>query len=181
MKPRSLSSRGLVLARINYGEADRIVFILSEDYGRLPFLAKGVRRLKSRKRGSLEPFALVHFEAAKGRGLDILREVDLLKSPSRLRRDLKKMSLAYYFAEVLGKVLNEGEVNKPVFNLALTYFEKLEKSLNLKDLRRDFVRELLVILGFWPEDKNLTEVDLVLEQVLERKINSQRVGKRILV
>jgi len=181
MKPRSFSSRGLVLARINYGEADRIVFILSEDYGRLPFLAKGVRRLKSRKRGSLEPFTLVRFEAAKGKGLDILREVELLRSSSRLRRDLKKMSLAYYFAEVLGKILSEGEASKSVFNLALVYFEKLEKSSNLRGLRKDFVRDLLVALGFWPEDKKLTEVDLVLEQVLERKINSQRVGKRILV
>jgi len=180
MKKRSLSSLGLVLAKVDYGEADRIFFILTQDYGKLPFIAKGVRRTKSRKRGSLELFNLVRFEALRGKNLDLIIEAEVVRSFDKIRKNLKKMALAYYFSEVLLKILAEGEENRKVFDLALSYFEDLEKRRDLSVLRQEFLFELLSTLGFWPKSKKLENFDLVLERILEKKINSKRVGLKIL-
>ena len=44
----------------------------------------------------------------------------------------------------------------------------------------DFVFELLILMGYWPKGKKLENSDEELEKVIERQINSQRVGKRML-
>lgn len=180
MKRRSFSSVGLVLAKVDYREADRIFFILTQDYGKLPFIAKGVRRTRSRKRGALEIFNLVKFEALRGKNLDLITEVEIVRSFDKVRKNLKKMTLAYYFSEVLLKILVEGEETKKVFDLVLSCFENLEKRRDLRVLRQEFLFELLITLGFWPKSKKLDNFDLVLERILEKKINSKRVGLKIL-
>jgi DNA repair protein RecO (recombination protein O) len=78
MNPRSYTSEGIVLARKNYGEADRIISVFSKDKGRIAFIAKGTRRPKSRKRGHIEIFNRVKFQAVTGRGLDIITEAEVI-------------------------------------------------------------------------------------------------------
>lgn len=180
MKPRNYSTEAIILAVKDYSEADRILVVFSKDYGKLSLIAKGVRKTNSKKRGHLEVFNLIKFSATKTKGLDIIVEAEIIKSYSKIRKDLKKVSLGYYFCEVLGKSTKEEEVHRQTFDLLEAYFTKLEKQKMLKNLRINFVSDLLVNLGYWPKDKKIIDVDRVLEEVIERQINSYRVGKKIL-
>ncbi|MDP1710145.1 MAG: DNA repair protein RecO, partial [bacterium] len=117
MKPRSYTSEGIVLARRDYGEADRILAVYSKLHGRVSLIAKGVRRLKSKKRGHIEVFNLINFQAIVGRGLDIMTEAEVINDMSEFKKNLKRVSLAYYFMEVIGKITHEGEANHEVYNL----------------------------------------------------------------
>ena len=54
MTPRNYTSEGIVLARKRYSEADRILSIFSKTFGKNVYIAKGVRKPRSRKRGHLE-------------------------------------------------------------------------------------------------------------------------------
>lgn len=174
------SSLGLVLAKYDYGEADSLFFVLTRDLGKITLVAKGVRRITSRKRSTLEVFNLISFKARKSKSLFFVEEVDLVW---RFKRDvvgLKGISLAYYFSEVIDKILGENEPNKDVFDFSLAVFKKIHKAPNLRRLRLYFVKELLVLLGFWPKDKKMTDPDLVLESVLERDLNSKNIGVKIL-
>lgn len=180
MKPRSYTSVGIVLARKNYGEADRILSVYSLTHGRVTLIAKGVRRTSSRKRGHIEVFNYINFQSATGRNLDILTEAEIINDFAEIRKSLKKVSLAYYLNEVLGRITHEGEANAEIFDLLLANFEKLEKTNRLKKLRLDFITNLLVLTGFWPEGKILPDPDTKLEEVIERQIASERVGKRMI-
>ena len=111
MKPRTYTSEGIILARKNYGEADRIISVFSKDQGRVSMMAKGARRPKSRKRGHIEVFNRVRFQAITGRGLDIMTEAEVIDDFKQIRTSLKKISLAYYLAEVIGRITHEGEGN----------------------------------------------------------------------
>ena len=180
MKSRTYSSEAFVLARRDFGEADRIVSVYSKDYGRLSLIAKGVRRPKSRKRGHIEVFNLIKFQAASGKSLDILTEAEIIDGYTELRQSLKKISLSYYLSEVIGKITHEGEPNNIFFNLILNTFNKLKITKNLKKLRINFVSSTLVLLGYWPENKKIPDPDKELESVIERQISSVRVGKRMI-
>lgn len=180
MKPRTYTSEGIILARKNYGEADRILSLFTKSHGRLSFIAKGIRRPKSKKRGHVEVFGYIKFQAASGRGLDIITEVEVIDGFSEVRKNLKKISLAYYFMEVIGRITRENEKNIELFELILETLKKLKKAKLLKKLRLDFVSELLLILGYWPEGKSLPDPDKKLEEVIERQIFSERVGKRMI-
>lgn len=180
MKPRSYTSEGIVLARKNYGEADRILSVYSKNYGRLALIAKGTRKPKSKKRGHIEVFNYIRFSAAVGRGLDIMTEAEVIDDFAEIRRSLKKISLAYYISEVVGRITHEGEQNTELFDLILESLEKLKATNSLRRLRLTFIRNLLVLLGYWPEEKVLGDPDTQLTEVIERQISSVRVGKRML-
>lgn len=180
MRPHTFGSEGIVLGRRNYGEADRILSVYSKDQGRISLMAKGIRRPKSKKRGHVEIFSYIKFQALNGRGLDLMTEADIVLDFKKIRLSLKKVSLAYYFMEVVGKITHEGEANLELFNLLLNSLKQLEETSNLKDLRMGFVLKLLTLMGYWPENKIMGDPDKSLEEVIERKLSSARVGKRML-
>lgn len=180
MKLKTYSSEGIILARKNYSEADRILTCFSKSYGKLILLARGIRKLNSKKRGHLEIFSHIKFSATKGYGIDIITEVETINTFSKVRVNLNKISLAYYFCEVVTKITREEEIHNDIFNLLTVFLKRLENETKLKNLRHIFLYELLKELGYWPEGKKLIDADYVLEEVVERQINSFRVGKKML-
>jgi len=180
MRSKTYSSEGIILSRKNYSEADRILVVLSKHFGKVSLLAKGIRKIKSKKRGHLEIFSKVKFSAAKGHGMDIITEVETLNDFAKVRSNLNKISLAYYFCEVVNKITHEDGHPSTVYNLLSTALEQLGQSTELKKLRLKFIYDLLTNMGYWPVNKKLVEADIVLDDVIERKINSVRVGKAVL-
>jgi len=142
----------LVLKRTNYGEADRILVLLSADYGRLTALARGVRGVKSRLAGGLEPLCINHVEFVRGRGemVTIIGSQQIQHFPS-LTHDYARASLA-------GQLLRE--LNSLIEEHAEGDFYVLASGLlqNLADLRYDlsfvetwFRLRLLVLMGRQPD------------------------------
>jgi len=178
---RSYVDEAIVLTRRNFSEADRILSVFSKGHGRLSLLAKGVRRPSSRKRGHIEVFNRIKFQAVKGRGLDMMTEAEIIDSFEMVRKDLKKVALAYYFMEVIGRTIHEEEKNIELYGLLQDYLEKLKEDKKLLSLRKNFVYQALTILGFWPKGKDLPDPDSKLEEVTERQLNSARVGKKLVI
>lgn len=178
---RNISSEGIILKRINYGEADRIVTLITRNFGKVTLISKGVRKIKSRKRGHLEIFTKVKFSASYGNSqTGILTEAETLDSFELIRNNLKKISLAYYFCEIILKITENDHKQDSLYYLLDSYLSKIERSINLKELRTRFVNELLVDLGYWDNKEKLEFPDEFLSQVLEKNINSVRVGKKVL-
>jgi DNA repair protein RecO (recombination protein O) len=178
--PKRYTSEGIVLARRNFSEADRILVVYTKHFGKLSLLAKGVRKPKSRKRGHIEIFSRIKFSSSRGKSLDLVTEVEVIDSYNDIRKELRRIALAYYFMEVIGKISQEYEQNEGVYQLILQYFNRLKSERNLKKLRLEFISELLIIVGFWPSDRILVNHDKVLEKILERQITSVRVGRKML-
>ncbi len=181
MKIKTYTSEGIVLSRKNYGEADRILIVISKHFGKVSLLAKSIRKIKSKKRGHLEIFSKIKFSAVRGHGMDIITETETINDFSGVRVNLNKISLAYYFCEVVNKITHEDEERSLIFNLLSSALEELENETELKKLRLKFIYDLLTNMGYWPVDKKLIDADIVLDDVLERKLNSIRVGKQILM
>lgn len=168
------------MGRRDFGEADRILIVYTKSFGKVSLLAKGVRRPKSRKRGHIEVFNFVRFQSTEGRGINLMTEAEVIDDFKEIRRSLKRISLAYYLMEVTGRITHEGEPNVELFNLILETLTMLKKATELRKLRLNFVNRALVILGFWPKDRVLPDPDEKLEEVIERQIYSERVGRRMI-
>lgn len=63
----SQQTNGIILNRINFGEADRILTVITPDYGKLRLMAKGVRRVKSKLAGGIELFSISEISFITGR------------------------------------------------------------------------------------------------------------------
>lgn len=142
---------GIVLARTNYGEADRIVTLLTPDQGKVRVLAKGVRKIKSRMAGGIELFSVNDITYIEGKG-----ELCTLIS-SRLRANygniVKDVTRTMYAYEVLKKIhkttedYNEAEYFF-VLKSVLAGLNELTIPMPITDLW--FIARMLSVGGYLP-------------------------------
>ena len=71
---RSYKATAIILKRTNFSEADRLITIFTKKHGKLTLIAKGIRKLTSRKKGHLELFTLAQLQIAKTKSIDIITE-----------------------------------------------------------------------------------------------------------
>lgn len=73
--PNIIVTSGIVLNRINFGEADRILTVITPDQGKLSLIAKGVRKEKSKLAGGIELFSVsnISFIPPKKRSVHLCR------------------------------------------------------------------------------------------------------------
>lgn len=93
---KSLRTRAIVLRRTNYGEADRIVQLLTPE-GRRSVMARGVRKEKSKLAGGIELFAVSDVVIAEGKGeLGVLTSARLVKFYSHIIEDYERLQFGYF-------------------------------------------------------------------------------------
>ena len=113
---------GVVLKTGVTGESDRIVYVLTADRGQIRAFAKGARGPKSRLHAATEQFSYCTFTFYEKNGVFNVREAVMKESFFGLRLELKKLTLAQYFCEILLRVIQEN-VSEPEFlRLALNAF-----------------------------------------------------------
>jgi len=87
--------RAIVLRRTNYGEADRILQLLTPE-GRRSVMARGVRREKSKLAGGIELFAVSDVVISRGRGeLGILTSARLVQFYRHILEDYDRLQFGY--------------------------------------------------------------------------------------
>lgn len=181
---RTYKTEGIILKRTNVGEADRIITLYSKHFGKIRVLAKGIRKPTSKKSPSLELFNWVKVLIAPGRNLDLVTEATSVRVFKNLKKDLKKVSLAYHFCELTERLTAENVKNRKIFNLLAGGLLGLEKasSTTFKQAISNFEQKLLEETGFWPKDKSPKNIDLeaYIERIIERKIASRRVFKDLI-
>lgn len=99
----SLRTRAIVLRRTNYGEADRVLQLLTP-HGKRSVMARGVRREKSRLAGGIELFAICDVVIGEGRGeLGILTSARLVQFYRHIMEDYDRMQFAYAVIKLITK------------------------------------------------------------------------------
>lgn len=108
---KTTRSRAIVLRRTNFGEADRILDLLTPG-GRLSVMARGVRKEKSKLAGGIELFALCDVVIGEGKGeLGVLTSARLITFYRHILEDYDRMQFGY---EVLGQVAKaSASLNEP--------------------------------------------------------------------
>jgi len=155
-KPVPLNERlyrtdAVVLSRMDYGEADRIVTVFTPRRGRLRVIAKGVRRPTSRLGPHLEYFARCHLMLVKGRELDTVTGVEMLDPHLGLRSDLEAFGHASHIVELLLRMTEDRQENEPAYDLLVGSLRLLGEGVEPFAVTRHFELALLGLLGYRPE------------------------------
>lgn len=146
----SIKTNGIVLKRINFGEADRILTILTERFGKIKAIAKGVRKTKSKLAGSLEPFMNVDLQLCEGKTFYIVTGAAISEEFPKIHSDLIKTSHAFYIGELLDKFLQENQKVSAVFEIFLDALKTIEEEKG-EFLLRIFELRIIEACGFHPE------------------------------
>jgi DNA repair protein RecO (recombination protein O) len=149
---RLYRTEAIVLRRADLGEADRLLTIFTPGRGKLRVVAKGARKVGSRKGGHVELFTRTNLLIAKARELDIVSQAETVESYRPLREDLLRSTYAHYFAELLDRFTAEEQESGELYDLfgeTLSHLcDATAQSAAL--LARYYELHLLALAGYQP-------------------------------
>lgn len=142
----------VVIKSFNYKDADKIYTLFTKDKGKITATAKGVRKITSRRAGSIDTLNYLTVGIVENpSGFKTITEVQLINSFPSLKDSLDKAKLAYYLLELIHRFLPEDEENNQVFNLLVTTLTKLNAPsslINAKILVNAFEIKFMYLLGY---------------------------------
>lgn len=150
---RTYKAIGINLKAMPLGESDRIVTILTKEFGLLRAVAMGARKQNSKLGGRSGLFVVNELLLAKGRSLDKITQAETLESYPGLARNLKKLTAGQYLAElVLQQALSE-QPQEDLFYLFNEHLGRIEASSDSEVLPRliHATYQLLAIAGIAPQ------------------------------
>ncbi len=175
---------GIVLKRINVSEADRVITLLSSSQGKIRVIAKGIRKLNSRRAPHLEIFSHLTLYVHESKFLLYVTEAELIDGFIQVRKNFRKVTIAYHLCEITDKLLPEKEKNAGVFESLLAALALLNNSTSLTETRqgvRVFVQNLLQKLGYINLNQKLTYSQLIvrIEEIIEKPLKTLRLLTKI--
>jgi DNA repair protein RecO (recombination protein O) len=144
------NDQGIVLRGFPFGEADRVVVLLSPNSGKIRAVAKGVRKTKSRFGGRLEPFTHVDLVLYEGRNLGTITQVSVIEAFPAVRSDLDRVLAAGTMVEVADAITHEGEAALRGFLLLQRGLRALEAGPRHPDLVAAFLLKAAAVVGVAP-------------------------------
>lgn len=131
----------LVINKTDFGEADRYITVFTENFGKLTFLLKGVRKSKKRELSSVDILSLTKFNFYKKKDSYVVNNFTGIDSYLELKKDLDNIGIALYFLALLNAILVENNRKKSLYKTTL-------KSLNYLKESRD-KRDNYILVGYY--------------------------------
>ncbi len=150
-------TQAIVLSRTNYGEADRIISVLTPDKGKVRLVAKGVRKIKSKMAGGIELFSVSTIGYIQGRGeLATLVSTRLDMHYSNIVKDIDRTMFTYDILKRINRA-TEDHTDTAHFELLQSALQLLDTySANLPMIQPWFEAQLISLGGTAPNLKSDT-------------------------
>lgn len=142
---------GIVLSRSNFGEADRVIRLLTPYHGKISAVAKGVRKIKSRLAGHLEPFAETGLMLATGKNLDVITSARLIWYPHKLTDSIERLNLAFMVTLATDRLTEADQPQPKLYELLRSTLHDIDDSAKGSVMELWFKLNLLDTLGYRPD------------------------------
>lgn len=151
---RLYKTNAIVLSDSELGDQDKIITLLSDQYGKIRAVAKGARRLKSRFAPAVQMPSYVNAVLYRSQRIEVdtFNECKIKSPFLGIRNELVRLSYGYYLVELIMKFIRGAETPPFLFDLVLKMLFLLEKTpeKSLPVLMRSFELKMLTILGYRP-------------------------------
>jgi DNA repair protein RecO (recombination protein O) len=149
-RERTYRTDAVVLRRQDFGEADRLLLLLTPRHGKFRAIAKGARKPIARKAGHVELFSLVDMLIARGRELHVVVQAETKEPFLPLREDLVRAAYANHVVELLDRFTAEQDTSQAEFDLLVNALGWLCSEIDPRLVARYYEVALLGVAGFAP-------------------------------
>lgn len=142
--------KAIAIRETTFRESDKIVSLYTENHGRLDVILKSVKLSKSKLKSLSETFVLsdyrIYYKSEKRLPVCVGGET-LCVFPG-IRRDLSKMTLAFYFCEVMYFLTPVNQPSPEKYGLFLSALRCLDSGGIFEELKRVFMLRFMEISGY---------------------------------
>ena len=147
-----LKVQGLVLRITPYKDNDALLTVLTNKYGKITVKARGLRRKNSPLVATCQLLAFSEFMLFEYKGMYTINEASSIQLFHDLRKDLTKLSLGTYFAQVAELVSQEDLSNPELLSLVLNCLHTLSASNMTQEIvKAVFELRCACIAGYMPD------------------------------
>lgn len=158
---QSWTTTAIVLKRINYGEADRILTLLTPGEGKVVAVAKSIRKLSSSQRAYLEPGNLVTVQLRQTHALPIVAQTQLQEQYAATKQELRRVKQLFEVLELADLLFVENLPDETGFALIESVLQRLNQPARQLSEIRQLLNQLLMHLGY--QDIEQTSYRSILE------------------
>ncbi len=176
---RITTLNAFVLKRRNAGDSDKVLTLFTKTTGKVRVVAKGVRKITSRRGPYLDVFNEIRITLHQGKTWDTVSEVDMLVSRRNVYTTWMRMRAAYLIVEVIDRLLPDSEPQHVIYDrlgAVLTAVGTASDS-EITSLLTSFFSGVLEELGYAAPNKEYGEFSELIgyiERISERKIRSMK-------
>ncbi|HEX9007638.1 MAG TPA: DNA repair protein RecO [Patescibacteria group bacterium] len=178
MKP-AFADTGIILKVVDFAEADKLVGVLSHNHGYQEYVARGARRLNSKKAPHLDLFNQIKFQVGRGNNPQLLVQADTINYYPAIKSGLEKARIAMSLAEIITSVLPYEEEDRQTYLSLTNFFEAIDLQTdrsNLGKITYDFSLYLLRHLGYpLPSTVSPENITGYFETIINKKIISRQL------
>lgn len=117
---------GIVLKGTSLKENDRLITVLTPEYGLIRAVAPGAKKYKSQLRGRTELFVINEFLIISGRSLDKIIQADTIYTHPGLSRDIGKLATAQYLAELAIALAVDEQPQPEIYQVLIEHLRQIE-------------------------------------------------------
>ena len=179
----NIKLNGIVIAENNMGDYDKMLTMLTPNYGKISCVAKGARRQQSALLAGTQLFCFGEYLMYKGTNTYHINSCETIEIFYNLRTDLDKLKYAIHINKIIQDVTEENENCYKILQLFLNTLYTISET----DKDKDFVLavfkfRLLTILGFTPRVMKCTackeEKDLTKFSIKDNGVKRTACGKQ---
>lgn len=163
---RYLKTEAIVLKKKILLNKDKIVTLLTKDFGRLSLLAKGVRKITSRRLPHLETSNLIEAQIYRKEDRFYLQETSLISGFYKIKKREDKYSCLYQALLIVDRLLPENQPEREVYYLTKKLLIDLSEKEEVAEKVRIFLPKTLYLLGYIKSPQSLEGVDKLFDQII---------------
>ena len=122
MNYKTFKTNAVVIREEETGEANKILFLYTENFGRIKVLAKGIRKIKAKLKGGFQVLNYISLEFIQGKNFFIATDAILRDGFLNIKKGIKEFRSSIYICSVLDKLIKGEERDERIWNL---FFETL--------------------------------------------------------
>lgn len=152
---KSTSVNCVILGHRDFTENDKLIFLYTEEFGKIKVIAKGGRKITSKFTGHVETLNFAMAEIYFGPRNIILKEIITIKNFKKIRDNLERLSAAIQIAEITNHLLYEGQKLDNLMGLLTDTLQQLSTSTKPALTSQAYMIKILDQSGLVPDFKNI--------------------------
>ncbi len=163
-----IKTEGIVLKKKSLLDKDYLVTIFTKDQGKIRVLAKGVKKITSRRLSHLQTGNLIKLLINQKNDRLYLQETKIISGFSKIKKDKNKVKNLYLFLFIIDRLLAENQKDWSVYQIILNFLIDLSEKKNFS--LDNFVEKLLVDLGYLNKVNKRDSLYSFIEEIINEKL-----------
>lgn len=167
---KTIKTEAIVLMKRSLLEKDLILTLFTKELGKTRILAKGVKKITSRRLPHIQTGNLIKVVINKKGDYLYLQQTDLISAFSNIKKDERKIGFLYNLFFILDRLLPEEQKEITAYNLTKKVLIDISKNNITQVNMTTYINKFLSIFGYSKKNMAFDEQKLFLEELIREKL-----------